>query len=182
MIAGKKYLGPNVDIWSCGVIMFALVCGYLPFEDPDTSKLYKKILSGEFKIPSFVSKDANDLLQKVLNTDPEKRYKIADIRSHQWFKLNQPVCMNKGLLVGYTQIQIEETILNMLEEKGLEREHAIKCLDANMHNHVTSCYYLLLKRLEKDGKIEASNYYQSAQALLKSVHNSKNSIDSKTQS
>ena len=86
MIAGKKYLGANVDIWSCGVIMFALICGFLPFEDPDTSKLYKKILSGEFKIPSFVSKDASDLMQKILNTDPEKRVKITDIRAHQWFQ------------------------------------------------------------------------------------------------
>ena len=85
MIAGKKYLGANVDIWSCGIIMFALICGFLPFEDPDTSKLYKKILSGEFKIPSFVSKEAADLLQKILNTDPEKRYKIEDIRAHPWF-------------------------------------------------------------------------------------------------
>jgi 5'-AMP-activated protein kinase catalytic alpha subunit len=71
MIAGKKYAGANVDIWSCGVIMFALICGFLPFEDPDTSKLYKKILSGEFKIPNFVSKDAQDLMKKILNTDPE---------------------------------------------------------------------------------------------------------------
>lgn len=70
MIAGKKYAGSGVDIWSCGVIMFALICGYLPFEDPDTSKLYSKILSGQFKIPSFVSKDASDLLKKILNTDP----------------------------------------------------------------------------------------------------------------
>ena len=68
-----------------GVIMFALICGFLPFEDPDTSKLYKKILSGEFKIPSFVSKQATDLMHKVLNTDPEKRYRIPDIRSHEWF-------------------------------------------------------------------------------------------------
>ena len=118
MIAGKKYLGANVDIWSSGVIMFALICGFLPFEDPDTSKLYKKILSGEFKIPSFVSKDAADLMQKILNTDPEKRYKITDIRKHPWFELNQPVCSNKGLIVGYNQIPNEEMILEMLEEKG----------------------------------------------------------------
>ncbi len=111
MIAGKKYLGANVDIWSSGVIMFALICGFLPFEDPDTSKLYKKILSGEFKIPSFVSKDAADLMQKILNTDPEKRYKITDIRKHPWFELNQPVCSNKGLIVGYNQIPNEEMIL-----------------------------------------------------------------------
>mmetsp|Transcript_1128 Transcript_1128/g.1133 ORF Transcript_1128/g.1133 Transcript_1128/m.1133 type:complete len:292 (+) Transcript_1128:184-1059(+) len=87
MIAGKKYSGSNVDIWSCGVIMFALICGFLPFEDPDTSKLYKKILSGEFKIPSFVKGDASDLMKKILNTDPEKRLKIANIRDHPWYTL-----------------------------------------------------------------------------------------------
>jgi len=71
MIAGEKYSGSKVDIWSCGVIMFALICGFLPFEDPDTAKLYKKILSGEFKIPSFVSSDAKDLMRMILNTDPD---------------------------------------------------------------------------------------------------------------
>lgn len=48
MIAGEKYHGSKVDIWSCGVILYAMVCGFLPFEDPDTALLYKKILSGEF--------------------------------------------------------------------------------------------------------------------------------------
>jgi 5'-AMP-activated protein kinase catalytic alpha subunit len=50
----------------------------------------------------------------------------------------------------------------MLDEKGFQREYAIRCLDANKHNHATTCYYLLLKKMERDGKIEASNYYQSA--------------------
>lgn len=66
MIAGKKYHGSNVDIWSCGVILFALICGYLPFEDPNTSKLYKKILSGDFAIPRYVSRGARDLLKCIL--------------------------------------------------------------------------------------------------------------------
>ena len=47
MIAGKSYAGPRADIWSCGVILYALVCGFLPFEDQNTSNLYKKILAGE---------------------------------------------------------------------------------------------------------------------------------------
>lgn len=118
MIAGKKYSGANVDVWSCGVIMFALICGFLPFEDPDTSKLYKKILSGEFKIPSFVSKDSADLIKGILNTDPDKRLKILDIRGHSWFSLSKPICNNKGLIVGYSQIPSEETIIKMLEEMG----------------------------------------------------------------
>ena len=53
----------------------------------------------------------------------------------------------------------------MLEEKGFQKEYAIRCLDANKHNHATTCYYLLLKRLEREGKIETSKYYQSAHTL-----------------
>lgn len=56
MIAGKKYTGSSVDIWSCGVVLFAILSGYLPFEDPNTSKLYKKILSADYELPDFVSK------------------------------------------------------------------------------------------------------------------------------
>ncbi len=48
MIAGKKYDGIKIDTWSSGIILFALICGFLPFEDPDTSLLYKKIRKGEF--------------------------------------------------------------------------------------------------------------------------------------
>jgi 5'-AMP-activated protein kinase catalytic alpha subunit len=76
MIQGKKYSGLGVDIWSSGVILFAMVCGCLPFEDNDTSKLYKKILSGKFTPVSGISETVKDLLGKILNIDPEKRYTI----------------------------------------------------------------------------------------------------------
>lgn len=70
MIAGKRYHGLMVDIWSSGIVLFAMVCGYLPFEDPNTSALYKKILKAEYKIPSFISGDCKDIMTKILNTDP----------------------------------------------------------------------------------------------------------------
>jgi 5'-AMP-activated protein kinase catalytic alpha subunit len=54
-IAGKKYAGLKSDIWSSGVVLYAMVCGFLPFEDPKTSNLYKKILAGDYKIPKFLS-------------------------------------------------------------------------------------------------------------------------------
>jgi 5'-AMP-activated protein kinase catalytic alpha subunit len=62
-----------------------MVCGYLPFEDPDTAKLYKKILKGDFTIPKFVSPDGKDLIKKILNTDPDTRYTESDIKKHKWF-------------------------------------------------------------------------------------------------
>ena len=54
-IAGKRYFGLKSDIWSSGVVLYAMICVFLPFEDPKTSNLYKKILAGEFKIPKFLS-------------------------------------------------------------------------------------------------------------------------------
>lgn len=77
MIAGKRYDGIGVDIWSCGVILFAILAGYLPFEDPNTSNLYKKILSADFQMPNFISPEASDLLSRILTTDPEKRITIS---------------------------------------------------------------------------------------------------------
>lgn len=56
MIAGERYFGSKVDVWSCGVILYAMVCGHLPFEDPDTAKLYKKILRGYYEITTQISK------------------------------------------------------------------------------------------------------------------------------
>ena len=85
MIAGKKYIGTQVDSWSCGIIMFALICGFLPFEDPDTTELYKKILKGQYSIPKFVGDQARDLMRKIMVHDPAKRLTPAQIRAHPWF-------------------------------------------------------------------------------------------------
>ena len=117
MISGKKYSGLQVDIWSCGVIMFALICGYLPFEDPNTAQLYKKIIAGDFQvsgrcfylgqIPKFVSPEGKELLKLILTTDPSKRSTIQDVRSHRWYR---QVSVNiddiKGIVVGQDQIQV----------------------------------------------------------------------------
>jgi len=74
MIAGKEYEGLGADIWSCGVILYAMVCGYLPFEDPKTSVLYKKIMNAEYTIPDdMFGDDCKDIIQKFLTTDPAKR-------------------------------------------------------------------------------------------------------------
>ena len=127
MIAGKKYDGLSVDIWSCGVILFALLCGYLPFEDKNTSVLYKKILDGAFHIPRFVGQEARDLLKRILVTDPDKRIKVSEIRAHPWFLGEEKSGLDlpsaeQGLMVGYNHIPIDEEILRQIEEFGFNPE------------------------------------------------------------
>ena len=106
MIAGKKYVGLQVDIWSCGVILFAMLCGYLPFEDANTSNLYKKILNGDFHIPKFVSAEARDLLKNILNTDPQKRYNIQDIRNHPWYSQSKLEREPEGIIIGVNPVPV----------------------------------------------------------------------------
>jgi 5'-AMP-activated protein kinase catalytic alpha subunit len=76
MIAGNRYKPYKADIWSSGVVLYAMVAGYLPFEDKNTSKLYKKIMNGNYSMPKFISLDARDLIDRILITEPEARIGI----------------------------------------------------------------------------------------------------------
>ncbi|XP_064604146.1 5'-AMP-activated protein kinase catalytic subunit alpha-2-like isoform X1 [Liolophura sinensis] len=90
VISGKLYAGPEVDIWSAGVILYALLCGTLPFDDEHVPTLFRKIKSGIFAIPDYLSKDVVSLLTHMLQVDPLKRSSIKDIREHPWFKIDLP--------------------------------------------------------------------------------------------
>jgi serine/threonine protein kinase len=150
MIAGKEYNGLKVDIWSSGVILFAMICGYLPFEDPNTRKLYKKIMKGVYQSPKYISEPAKDLIEKILKINPEERYSIEQIRSHEWFnQVTQSI--SPGILVGYQNISVDKNILKKLQEFSVDVDYARKCIEANNHNAISTGYYLLLKKYVKDG-------------------------------
>ena len=147
MIAGQKYNGLMADIWSSGIVLFAMVCGYLPFEDPDTGVLYQKILEGVYEVPSHLSDDAVDLLEKVLNVDPEKRWGIEAIKSHKWMKgLKDERMIRVRELKGVYNNELNEKVAEMVEGYGLQRTDLEKNLKDNKHNNITATYYLLLNR------------------------------------
>jgi serine/threonine protein kinase len=85
MVGGKKYNGFKIDIWSSGIILYAMLCGYLPFEDKDNDILFEKILECKLYFPKYISKNAKDLMEKILVTDPDKRISIAEIKNHPFY-------------------------------------------------------------------------------------------------
>jgi 5'-AMP-activated protein kinase catalytic alpha subunit len=119
----------------------------LPFEDPNTSNLYKKILSADYQLPNFISPEAADMISRILTTDPEKRITIAQIKQHPWFNA-WPTGLSKlpGTIVGIDPAPIDINILKDLKKYNIDVEYAHKCIDANKHNTISATYYLLLKK------------------------------------
>ena len=123
MIAGKRYHGLNSDIWSCGIILYAMTCGYLPFEDPNTNKLYKKILSCDYLMPGFITQACKELIRKILNTEPGSRYSIRDIRGHEWYQQVKATDL-EGIVVGRDKIPVIEEVLDKVKEQFAEEVFA----------------------------------------------------------
>ena len=148
ILQGKKYKGVEVDIWSSGIILYAMLCGYLPFEDKNNQNLYKKIIKGEFNTPKYLSSDAVDFLHKILNVEPRNRFTIELIKTHQWFNMINPkINMSEGLLIDKYIIPFDEEIIKEMVEKYFYNEQIIKInLIINKHNHITTTYYLMLQK------------------------------------
>lgn len=86
-VIGKKgYDGAKADIWSCGVILYVLLAGFLPFQDDNIMAMYRKIYRGDFKCPPWFSSDARRLVTKLLDPNPNSRISISKIMQSSWFK------------------------------------------------------------------------------------------------
>ena len=85
MIKGKKYNGFLSDIWSCGIILYIMLCGYLPFDGFSNNDLFKKILKCKVNYPNNIDKSAIDLMKNILVANPNKRYDINKIKMHPFY-------------------------------------------------------------------------------------------------
>ncbi|XP_073271163.1 CBL-interacting serine/threonine-protein kinase 9-like isoform X3 [Primulina huaijiensis] len=82
----KGYDGTTSDVWSCGVILFVLMAGYLPFEEPNLMALYRKIYKADFSFPPWFSTNAKKLIKRILDPNPLTRITIPEILENDWFK------------------------------------------------------------------------------------------------
>lgn len=88
LLSARPYTGPEVDVWSFGVVLYVLVCGKVPFDDKSVSVLHEKIKRGNVEYPEFLSKECVSLLSRMLVVDPLKRATLYEIMQHPW--------MNRG--------------------------------------------------------------------------------------
>lgn len=95
---GRKYCGTEIDTWSCGVILFALIAGFLPFDEELIPALFKKIREADYHIPSHVPTIVADLIHRMLQPDPIKRINFSMVKKHPWLSDTTPLYMQLSLM------------------------------------------------------------------------------------
>lgn len=151
---GQQYEGPQLDIWSMGVVLYVLVCGALPFDGPTLPDLRQRVLEGRFRIPYFMTEDCEHLIRRMLVLDPSKRLSVAQIKEHKWMTLDvpiqrpvlyqQPLSSEGEAGVG----EYSEQVLRLMHSLGIDQHKTIESLQNKSYNHFAAIYYLLVERLK----------------------------------
>lgn len=156
IVARKPYIGHSADIWSMGVVLYALICGHFPFQGRNNSELWQKIMKGKYNTPQYVSNEARDLVSCMLTVDPTRRINMSKIRSHPWMHGEIP----KGLSPPreHTNVEIDkvtgektldEDVVNRIAGYGINPDYVDKSVLNNEFNYLTTTYHLLASRRAK---------------------------------
>lgn len=157
MILNKNYDPIKADIWSAGIILYQMVCGVLPFEDENTTKLYNKIVSGKFAFPAFLSGSCQSLILFLLATDPLNRYSISEIKSSQFYsKYSQN--LPKGIIKGYNEIPIVKEIERILKIYNIDIATTFDSVKKGVQDRNTTIYYIILHKYLMTGENPIESY------------------------
>eukprot|EP00656_Telonema_subtile_P011865 TRINITY_DN1591_c0_g1_i1.p1 TRINITY_DN1591_c0_g1~~TRINITY_DN1591_c0_g1_i1.p1 ORF type:complete len:533 (+),score=179.01 TRINITY_DN1591_c0_g1_i1:273-1871(+) len=150
VINGDQYAGPEVDTWSCGVILYALVCGHLPFDDDSIPELFRKIKQGEYSFPSRLNPDVRHLISQMLQVDPVKRITIAEVMKHKWFLAELPeyIATPQSVPAMSTDAgvapQVDPEVLARMVDLGFDADETAKAVAERVMCKETVAYRLLL--------------------------------------
>ncbi|XP_067142077.1 serine/threonine-protein kinase BRSK2-like isoform X3 [Centruroides vittatus] len=164
VIRGEKYDGRRADVWSCGVILYALLVGALPFDDDNLRQLLEKVKRGVFHIPHFVSPDCQNLLRGMIEVDPEKRMALADVTKHPWvmagnkteLELELPMKEVVQTHIIPTVDDLDPDVLSSMTSLGCfkDKERLLQELLNETHNTEKVIYFLLLDRKKRKPSYE----------------------------
>jgi len=172
MILGEKYDGIMTDIWSCGIILYAMMFGCLPFDDYEEEKLYRKIIEGKYEYPNdiIVSEEAKNFINSILVVNPKHRANINDIKNNKWFNKNYKPSI--GLFNSICEIPVSNIIVKDMIKMGYNKNKIVNYIKNNNHNNITTIYYLLVKqKLKKGIETESDLISNCFQEYIKKQYN-----------
>jgi 5'-AMP-activated protein kinase catalytic alpha subunit len=168
VICGSMYAGPEVDVWSCGVILYALLCGSLPFDDENIPNLFKKIKNGIYSLPGHLSELSRDLIPRLLVVDPLRRITIPEIRQHPWYRTNLPRYLSVRPRFAVPQVtMIDRAVVAQVLQFGIHEggqristsDRIISLLRRGDRNECRIAYDLLCDRNKSKVLVEAQREF-----------------------